>query len=589
MSSRISTTTHPARYFFFLVLCISFMLISATGYASTTPTAQEIYAAYMQKALALPGNFQANVSITMDGEPLGRAVLGWSGGALFSYSIESPQLSSSTALQYALRPSGFSLLKFGTREELQATLVPHSVILQAIPRIFNMQLLYKLVDTPAVQVELVGETEVAGRRVYILSMTVQQEDLIKHYRSVLAEVLDDPLISYIVEDEGYSVEYVLYLFDQAMAQQPTADLQASSTKRIYIDAQDYLFLGYETTSMEAAWKEIMQQNSLLVAADAIPMPIMQPIDLESDEDGHIIRQKWHMRFTVPAALATTFSMPEPHGENLFYMDVYYTLTANNNIQLLERLEVNVAIDPALLENLPNMEDAAEDTLQPVVGEHNIIVDLKWDLSKGADPKLVENTKLLSAENAWAIGLEAFIADDQKTAIKHLSQLSRLVPTFIEPHIFLSELYHKNGQLMATIFELEQVVMLDPYNALALNNLAYYYADYELDVERALELALQAYDLVSDDAAIVDTVGWAFLKNKKLDDAVVFLEEALALTIEEDESPQEIAFSYYHLAVAYAAQERWSDACNQLKQAIELDPELEEAQQLLAEIQSKQVN
>lgn len=581
MLSRTSSAYRPYKCFFFLVLCLSFFMLSTTSIASTTPTAEEILEAYLQNELVSPGKFQVTATGSMDGDQLGKAVLGWSGGTLFSLSVESPHLPMPTAIQYGLRPSGFSIMKMGSQEMLRADLVGLSIILETIPDIFNMPMLHKLVNNPAYTLEFEGETEVSGRRAYILSITMTLQDYVENIRNVYAEILANPVLTRMIEISGFSVEEALLIWDEEMAAafevKSLTKLDDKVASRLYIDAQDYLLLGYDTTTQKEAWEASVYNK--------LPVPSVQ-ITVESGPDGHITRREWRMNMILPADFAAELSLPPTTAENLLNFEVCLSIAAINNVQLLEHMGIYLAVDPMMLEleGLSYADEEVMEIAQAIVGEHSFTLDLKWDLTKEADPKLVENAKLLSAEKAWQIGLAAYIEDDQKTALKQLSQLARLVPEFIEPHMFLSELYYKNGQLLSCIFELEQVIMLDPYNAYALNNAAYYYADHEMDVERALELAIRAYELKSYDAAIVDTLGWAFFKNGMFFEAALLLEESLELSIEQ-EDPEKVGFAHYHLAAAYAALERWDEAISHLEQAVELDPALEEAQELLAELKS----
>ena len=111
-----------------MVLCLSFFMLSTTSIASTTPTAEEIFEAFLQNELVSPGKFQVTATGSVDGEQLGKAVLGWSGGTLFSLSVESPHLPMPTAIQYGLRPSGFSIMKMGSQESQRADWINMSIV-----------------------------------------------------------------------------------------------------------------------------------------------------------------------------------------------------------------------------------------------------------------------------------------------------------------------------------------------------------------------------------------------------------------------------------------------------------------------------
>lgn len=78
---------------------------------------------------------------------------------------------------------------------------------------------------------------------------------------------------------------------------------------------------------------------------------------------------------------------------------------------------------------------------------------------------------------------------------------------------------------------------------ALNNLAYLSADGYGSKEEALRLAVTAFKLQPGDAGIMDTVGYALIKNGRTQDAVKVMERAAALL------PNDPSVSY-HLGLAY---------------------------------------
>lgn len=246
-----------------------------------------------------------------------------------------------------------------------------------------------------------------------------------------------------------------------------------------------------------------------------------------------------------------------------------------------------------------LEDGFEDSLTPSSEEalepeeHTFRLTLQWDTTKGADPVLVENTQLKSAERSWQQALEAIEAEDWEAAVAPLARLTRQMPTFVYAHFYLSNAYIETGEIWAAIGELEQVIMLQPNDWIALNNLAYLYVDQDIDPERGLELALAAYDLLPDSAPafVTDTLGWAYYKNGDLEAASWYLEDALVLLADENEAtmyePGEYAVHaaelHYHLAAVYATREMYDQAKEHVEAALEHNPDLEAARELLAEI------
>jgi tetratricopeptide (TPR) repeat protein len=115
---------------------------------------------------------------------------------------------------------------------------------------------------------------------------------------------------------------------------------------------------------------------------------------------------------------------------------------------------------------------------------------------------------------------------------------------------------------------------------ALNNLAYLYANGLGSKEEALRLATRAYELNPRNATVMDTMGYALLKNGKNDDARKLLEKT-ATVIPKNPSVQ------YHLALAYMAQGDKAQALKSIKRCLEAGdfPDAKAAKRLLAQLQT----
>jgi len=97
---------------------------------------------------------------------------------------------------------------------------------------------------------------------------------------------------------------------------------------------------------------------------------------------------------------------------------------------------------------------------------------------------------------------------------------------------------------------------------ALNNLAYLFADGYGKKEEALRLAISAFKQDPGNAGVMDTLGFALLKNSRKDDAKKVLEKAVSLL------PNEPTVSY-HLGLAYKETGDNSNATRMLQKAISL--------------------
>ena len=117
---------------------------------------------------------------------------------------------------------------------------------------------------------------------------------------------------------------------------------------------------------------------------------------------------------------------------------------------------------------------------------------------------------------------------------------------------------------AGIGAFDQVIELDPNNALALNNAAFVYAERLGDPSKALGLARRASELRPDDPSILDTLGWVLYHLQRFEEAEDALRRSVGL--------RESADSVFHLASVLFKQGRLDAARTYVNRAIELRPD-----------------
>jgi len=77
-------------------------------------------------------------------------------------------------------------------------------------------------------------------------------------------------------------------------------------------------------------------------------------------------------------------------------------------------------------------------------------------------------------------------------------------------------------------DLTRLIEIEPDNAHAMNALGYHLADNDLEIERAAQLIERAHELIPDDAAIMDSMGWVRYKQGNNEAALGFLKRAYEL-------------------------------------------------------------
>lgn len=165
-----------------------------------------------------------------------------------------------------------------------------------------------------------------------------------------------------------------------------------------------------------------------------------------------------------------------------------------------------------------------------------------------------------------------------TAESRLLQSADRAPEAVEVLSGGLERYPENGDLLYAralaadaagnekmlMDDLTMLIDLQPDNAHALNALGYHLADNDRELDRAEELLVKANELLPNDPAIMDSLGWLFYRQGKLDEAIEWLRAAYVLYPDS-----EIAA---HLGEALWLSGREQEATELIQQALASDPE-----------------
>jgi len=130
----------------------------------------------------------------------------------------------------------------------------------------------------------------------------------------------------------------------------------------------------------------------------------------------------------------------------------------------------------------------------------------------------------------------------------LSENPNLIPALFAK----ASIYDMKGDKKKAENLYEEILDIDENHAFALNNLALLMLDVYSENEKALELASRSFRLKPNVPNIIDTLGYALLKNGQTEDSISFLEKAASLMPEE-------ASVHIHLAQAYKAAGRYDEA------------------------------
>jgi uncharacterized protein (TIGR03790 family) len=158
--------------------------------------------------------------------------------------------------------------------------------------------------------------------------------------------------------------------------------------------------------------------------------------------------------------------------------------------------------------------------------------------------------------------------DKAGAQMALEQAVKAAPGAVGLLMILAQIEESNGQWPAAIAHYQRLIEIQPANSIALNNLAYALAVHRNAPAEGLVLAKRAATLAPRSASILDTWGWIehLLGNDA--DAAKILADAIKL------DPR-LAETWLHAAIVSAAVGDRTKAENELKEALRLDPTLEQ--------------
>jgi tetratricopeptide (TPR) repeat protein len=137
-------------------------------------------------------------------------------------------------------------------------------------------------------------------------------------------------------------------------------------------------------------------------------------------------------------------------------------------------------------------------------------------------------------------------------------------------------YERSKQWAKAEPDLLKALELNPNEADILNYLGYSWVDMGINLDRGLDMIRQAVELQPDNGFIVDSLGWAYYRLGRFDDAVIQLEKAVLLRPEDPTLND-------HLGDAYWKVDRKLEATFQWNHARDLKPDPAELPRILKKI------
>ena len=107
-------------------------------------------------------------------------------------------------------------------------------------------------------------------------------------------------------------------------------------------------------------------------------------------------------------------------------------------------------------------------------------------------------------------------------------------------------------------EMEEVIRLDPKHANALNYLGYSYADRGVKLPEAVDLIRKALEVKPDDGYYLDSLGWAYYKLGRPDEALSELQRAATFVSDDAVIHEHLGDVYFQKNMKAEAKKSGSD-------------------------------
>lgn len=193
---------------------------------------------------------------------------------------------------------------------------------------------------------------------------------------------------------------------------------------------------------------------------------------------------------------------------------------------------------ALVEKSPESADA-----QYMMGKVHA-VEGKWDEAERSFFAAIERDPNHAA--AFDVLSQAYVTKKTKRApLERLEAFVAGKPQSVRGVVLLATVYTEEKQYTKARDLYEKVVAAQPNATIAMNNLAYLYAEHLDQLDRARELAQKAREADPNAPALADTLGWIHFKRREYPQALALLKEAAARLSTNGEV-------LYHLGMAHEA-------------------------------------
>jgi tetratricopeptide (TPR) repeat protein len=147
------------------------------------------------------------------------------------------------------------------------------------------------------------------------------------------------------------------------------------------------------------------------------------------------------------------------------------------------------------------------------------------------------------------------------------------------HFLLGSIYEREKKYDQAEAEFKKVLNADPLNAAAANYLGYMLADRGVRLEESLKYIQKALELEPNNGAYMDSLGWAYYKMSRFDQAANQLEKAARLISSDPTIHEHLGHTYLQLGKRREAQQLFERALKEWPSAASSDFDADQAAKL----------
>ena len=175
------------------------------------------------------------------------------------------------------------------------------------------------------------------------------------------------------------------------------------------------------------------------------------------------------------------------------------------------------------------------------------------------------------------GLTMQRLNDLPAAIVHFEKAEKLNPNDLNVLSSLALAYNSNKQYKESDGAYERALIIDPDNALILNNYAYNLSTRGQSLDKALEMAHRAIRKEPNNPSYLDTIGWIYYMMKDYKTAKDYIEKAVSINGSNAVLLEHLGDTYFALKDNQRASYFW-------RKALELSPDNNELKEKIKNVE-----